>query len=147
MLSISLKTNKKKTFVHNMHYIHVIPESSCSPTSNKPSFSSLLVFSFKYSAKCKHCNVCLCNSWAYTSKHFLNAKQTGNLCLSHWSLGCFCLQILEPGGGHYWRRSVCFLATLSFCLGLCQRKNNIVTCAASSKGKLKYNTLVVMSAP
>lgn len=31
----------------------------CSPSSNKPSSSSLLAFSVKYSAKCKHCYVCL----------------------------------------------------------------------------------------
>ena len=81
-----------------------------------------------------------CNVWACKSKGFLNAEQTGNCCLPHWSLGCFCLQILEPGRGHYWRPAVCFLATLSLCLGLCQRKNNIVACAVSNKGNLKHNT-------
>ena len=89
----------------------------------------------------------VCNGWAYASKCFLNAEQTGNRCLPYWSLGCFCLQILEPGRGYYWRRAVCFLATLSLCLGLCQRKNNIVACAASNKGNPNYNTLVVLLAP
>lgn len=60
-----------------------------------------------------------------TSRHFLHADQTGNRRLTYWSLGCFCLQILEPGRGTDWRRAVCFLATLSLCLGLLrQRKNN-----------------------
>lgn len=36
------------------------PKLFCSPSSNKPSFSSLLAFSLKYSAKCKYCYVCLC---------------------------------------------------------------------------------------
>lgn len=83
----------------------------------------------------------VCNGWACTSKRFLNAEQTGNRCLPYWSLGCFCLQILEPGGGHYWRRAVCFLATLGLCPGLCQRKNNIVACIASNKERFKYNTV------
>lgn len=32
---------------------------SCSPNPNKSSSSSLLAFSVQYSAKCKHCYVCL----------------------------------------------------------------------------------------
>lgn len=40
--------------------------------------------------------VLICHGKACWSTHFLHADQMESRCLPHWSLGCFCLQILEP---------------------------------------------------
>lgn len=84
------------------------------------------------------------NGQACWSRRFLHADQRGSRRLPHWSLGCVCLQILEPGRGPDWRRAVCFPATLSLCLGLRQRKK---PCHAASQGRVPYNAAADLPSP
>lgn len=110
-------------------------------SSNKPSSSSLLAFSVKYSVKCKHCYVCLCvmAGLVQASASWMQSRQGTAVCLTGaWDVSVY--KSWSQAGATTGGVLSASLLHSAFVWGLCQRKNNTVACAASNKGNLKYNT-------
>lgn len=71
-------------FLKNIYAIYKLSlKLLYSASSNKPSSSSLSAFSVKYSAKCKHCYVCLCamSGLVQASTSWMQNWQGSAVCL------------------------------------------------------------------
>lgn len=118
---------------------------SCSPSSNKPSPSSLLAFSIKYSAKCKHCYVCLCAMAGFMQA--LPECRTDREPLSA-SLEPGMFLFTNPGARQGpLLEACCLLPCYTQPLsGSVSKKEQHCCMCSNNKGNLKYNTLVVLLA-